>query len=173
MNSTRTSHAWLKVTESFSVSTTHSWHFGVMVMTPDWESVGCEFNHGNFCLWKENPNLISLILNSKYEKPKCPCCLFLENLKERFMFCDFLQTISSSRMCNGPSLCGVGASAIHPSLLLTAWVISIWKSTKRLYFSHNYCSISFEQNNDIYWLSETIFIHCRTNSLNSCLISIH
>ena len=30
-----------------------------MVMTPDWESVGCEFKYGIF--WKERPGLISLI----------------------------------------------------------------------------------------------------------------
>ena len=143
-----------------------------MVMIPNWKSVGCEFDHGNFGFWKENPNVISLILNSKYEKPKCPCCLFLENLKERFMFCDLLQTISSSRMCNGPSLCGVGASAIHPSLLLTAWVISIWKSKKGLYFCHNCCSISCQQKNDIYLLTVWNNVH-RTNSLNPCLISLN
>ena len=40
MNSTRISQAWLKVTEIFSVSPIL---FGVMVMTPDWESVDCEF----------------------------------------------------------------------------------------------------------------------------------
>ena len=43
---------------------------GVMVMTPDWESVGCEFKHriGIFRFWKEKPSLISLILNTKSEK---------------------------------------------------------------------------------------------------------
>ena len=35
MNSTRTTQAWLKATESFSVSPTHSWQFGVMVSKPD------------------------------------------------------------------------------------------------------------------------------------------
>ena len=48
MNSTGISQALLKVTESFSVSPTHSWLFGVMVMTSDWESVGCKFEHRNF-----------------------------------------------------------------------------------------------------------------------------
>ena len=31
------------VTESFSVSPTHSWLCGVVVKVPDWESVGCEY----------------------------------------------------------------------------------------------------------------------------------
>ena len=62
MNSTRISWEWLKATDDFSVSITHSWLFGVMVMTPDWESVGCEFQYRNFCLWKERPSLTSLIL---------------------------------------------------------------------------------------------------------------
>ena len=53
------SQVWLKVTESFYVSPTHSWLFGVMVMTPDWISVGCEFEYRNFCFWKERPSLIS------------------------------------------------------------------------------------------------------------------
>ena len=35
------SQACLKVTESFSVSATYSWFFGVMVVTPGSESVGC------------------------------------------------------------------------------------------------------------------------------------
>ena len=39
-----------------------------MVMTPDWESVGCEFKYRTFCFWKEKPSLISLILNTKLEK---------------------------------------------------------------------------------------------------------
>ena len=39
MNSTRTSQAWLKATESFLVSLTHSWHFSVMVRMPDYWSV--------------------------------------------------------------------------------------------------------------------------------------
>ena len=37
-------------------------------MTPESESVGCEFKYRNFCFWKENPSLISLILNTKSEK---------------------------------------------------------------------------------------------------------
>ena len=65
MNSTRISQAWLKAIESFSVSPTHSWFFGVMVMTPDWESVGCGFEYMYFSFWKERPSLISLILNPK------------------------------------------------------------------------------------------------------------
>ena len=50
------------------VSPTHSWLFGVMVMIPDYESVGCELKYRDF--WKRH-SLISLILNSKYEKPNC------------------------------------------------------------------------------------------------------
>ena len=46
----------------------HSWLFGVMVMTRDRELVGCEFEYMNFCFWKEKPNLISLILKTKSEK---------------------------------------------------------------------------------------------------------
>ena len=68
MNSIRISHAWLKVTESFSVSPTHRWLFDVMVMTPDLKSVGCDA--GIFVFWKEKPSLISLILNTKSEKHK-------------------------------------------------------------------------------------------------------
>ena len=62
----------VKVTESFSVSPTHSFLFGVMVMTPDGESVGCEFEYRNFCFWKERPtcSLISLSLNFKIGKTK-------------------------------------------------------------------------------------------------------
>ena len=40
MNSTRISQAWVKVSESFSLSLTYSWHSGVMVMIPDWELAG-------------------------------------------------------------------------------------------------------------------------------------
>ena len=47
MNSTRISQAWLKVAESFSLSPTQSWLFGVMVVTPDLESVGCEKDYSN------------------------------------------------------------------------------------------------------------------------------
>ena len=54
MNLTRISEAWLKVTESFSVSPTDSG-----------ESIGWEFKYKNFFLWKERSSLISLILNSK------------------------------------------------------------------------------------------------------------
>ena len=42
---------------------THSWLFDVMVMNPDWESVGSEFKYMDFCFRKERPCLISLILN--------------------------------------------------------------------------------------------------------------
>ena len=35
-------------TKKVAVSHTHSWLFGVMVITPDWESVGCEFKYRNF-----------------------------------------------------------------------------------------------------------------------------
>ena len=68
VNSTKISQAWLKVTESFSVSSTHSWLCGVVVKTPDLESVGCEFKYRIFCFWKEKSSLISLILNTKSEK---------------------------------------------------------------------------------------------------------
>ena len=51
MNSTRISQTLLKVTESFSVSPTHSWLCGVVVMTPDWESVDFEFKYRNFCFF--------------------------------------------------------------------------------------------------------------------------
>ena len=54
--------------ESFSASPTHSWLCGEVVMTPDWESVGCEFKYRNAFFWKEKPSLISLILNTKSEK---------------------------------------------------------------------------------------------------------
>ena len=53
--------------ESFSVSPTHTWLFGVMVMTPDWESVRYEFKYSHLYFWKERPSLISLILNSKQD----------------------------------------------------------------------------------------------------------
>ena len=33
-----------------------------MVITPDWELVGCEFKYRNFYFWKEGPSLISLII---------------------------------------------------------------------------------------------------------------
>ena len=69
MNSTRISQARLNVTESFSVSHSHSWLFGVMVKTLDCESVGCESKYRNFLFfWKEKPWLISLILNTNSEK---------------------------------------------------------------------------------------------------------
>ena len=51
--------------ESFSASPTHSLLCGVVVMTPDWESVGCEFKYRNAFFLKEKP---SLILNTKSEK---------------------------------------------------------------------------------------------------------
>ena len=50
------------------MSPTHSWLCGVVLKTPDWESVGCEFKYRIFCFWKEKPSLISLILNTKSEK---------------------------------------------------------------------------------------------------------
>ena len=71
MNSTRISQASLKVTESISVPSTHSGLCGVVVMTSDWESVGCEFKYRSFCFWEEKPSLISLILNTKSEKDDC------------------------------------------------------------------------------------------------------
>ena len=43
----------------FSVSPTHSWFFGVIVATLDWESVGCGFKYRNFCFQKERFSLIS------------------------------------------------------------------------------------------------------------------
>ena len=41
-----------------------------MVMTPDWEVVGCEFKYstGIFGFLKKKPTLISLILNTKLKK---------------------------------------------------------------------------------------------------------
>ena len=41
-----------------------------MVLTPDWEVVGCEFKYstGIFSFLKKKPSLISLILNTKLEK---------------------------------------------------------------------------------------------------------
>ena len=63
MNSTRISHARLKVTESFSVPPTHSW----LSRNNGYDS--CEFKHstGIFSFAKKNPSLISLILNTKSE----------------------------------------------------------------------------------------------------------
>ena len=61
----------MKITESFFVSPTHSWLCGVVVMTPDWESVCCDFKYKIFCFWNEKPSLISLILNTKSEKHEC------------------------------------------------------------------------------------------------------
>ena len=52
-----------KLSVSFSVSPTHSWLSGVMVKTPDWESVDCELKYRDFCFWKERSSVISLILN--------------------------------------------------------------------------------------------------------------
>ena len=45
---------------------------GVMVMTPGWESVGCEFKYsaGIFRFLEERPSLISRILNTKMEKTR-------------------------------------------------------------------------------------------------------
>ena len=43
------------------MSPTYSWLCGVIVMTPDWELVGCEFKYRDLCFWKEWPSLISLI----------------------------------------------------------------------------------------------------------------
>ena len=52
---------------------THSWLCGVVVMVPDWESVGCEFKYRNFFVFgKEKPSLICLILNTKLEKHDSP-----------------------------------------------------------------------------------------------------
>ena len=48
MNSTRISQARLKTTERSYVSPTHSWLCGVVVKTPDWESVGNELKYRNF-----------------------------------------------------------------------------------------------------------------------------
>ena len=54
MVSTRISQALLKVTESFSVSPTHSWLCGIVVKTPHWESVGCEFKYRIFVFGKKS-----------------------------------------------------------------------------------------------------------------------
>ena len=59
------------------LSPTHSWLCGVVVMTPDWESVGWGEGGSNairgilFIFWKEKSSLISLILNTKSEKHEC------------------------------------------------------------------------------------------------------
>ena len=53
MNSNRTSQAWLKGNEDFSMSPTHSWFLGVMGMTPNWESVDYEFKYRNFIFEKK------------------------------------------------------------------------------------------------------------------------
>ena len=69
MNSTRFSQAWLKAAGSYP---THSWLCGVVVKILDWESVGSEIKYSNFCFFfKENPSLISVILNTKLEKHDC------------------------------------------------------------------------------------------------------
>ena len=39
-----------------------------MVMTPDWQSIGCEFKYRNFSFSDEKLSLISVILNTKSEK---------------------------------------------------------------------------------------------------------
>ena len=61
-------HLESSMTESFSVSPTHSWLCDVVVKTPDWESVGYEIKYRNFCFCKEKSSLISLILNRKSEE---------------------------------------------------------------------------------------------------------
>ena len=43
----------MRATEIFSVFPTHSWLSGVVVKTPDKESVGCEFKYTNFCFWEK------------------------------------------------------------------------------------------------------------------------
>ena len=65
MNSTRISQSRLKVIEKFSVSTTDSWLFDVVVMNNVIDAIGCESKSKNFCFWIEKPRLINLILNSK------------------------------------------------------------------------------------------------------------
>ena len=50
---------WIKL-ESFRMPASYSWLFGVMFMTPDWESVGCEFEYRNLYFLKERLSLISL-----------------------------------------------------------------------------------------------------------------
>ena len=48
------------------MSSTHSWLCGVVVMTPDWEPVICNFEYRHFCHFcfvKEKPSTISLILD--------------------------------------------------------------------------------------------------------------
>ena len=43
-----------------------------MVMTPDWESVGCEFKYSKgIFIFLIKKSLISLILNTKLEKHEC------------------------------------------------------------------------------------------------------
>ena len=51
MNSTGISQAWLKVTERFSVCSTHSWLCAAVVNTPD--SVGSEFKYSDFCFFEK------------------------------------------------------------------------------------------------------------------------
>ena len=57
--------------------------------------MGCEFEYKKFCFGKEKPSLISLISNSKYEKPNCViahsavgsfCDSFLKEVKKDLPF---------------------------------------------------------------------------------------
>ena len=75
MNSSRISQVWLKVTEIFSVCPTHSWHFNVTVMIPDWESVGCQFEYRKIWFLNETSSVFSLIL--KLNRKSLIYCLFI------------------------------------------------------------------------------------------------
>ena len=105
MNSTRISQAWLKVTESFSMSPNHSWLCGVVVMNPDWESVGCEFKYSDILFFgKKKSSLItsSLILNTKSEKHEWFYIGLFGLSKTSYCDQDSIQlSIISSRIANG------------------------------------------------------------------------
>ena len=72
MNSTRISQAWLKATESFSLSPTHSWLSGVVVVWVQMQQLLGFFG--------KKSGLISLILNTKSEKHDCLC--FVHDMQE-------------------------------------------------------------------------------------------
>ena len=78
MNSTRISHAQLKVTESFSVSQTHSW-LSWCNGYDSWPRISrlwVQIQHRSFNFFgKKKPSLISLILNAKSEKHDWNKCL--------------------------------------------------------------------------------------------------
>ena len=76
----------MKATESFSVSPTHSWLSGVVVMTPDMgiSRLCVQIQEFVGVFGKKSLDLISLILNIKLEKTRIWNTTFvLENLKEK------------------------------------------------------------------------------------------